>query len=127
MRKPETHECRKERDRKTYNDAYYAKNKEWMIADAKAYRVALKSEILAAYGGPVCACCFEDNAKFLSIDHIDGGGNAHRKAIGVSAGHGFYAWLKVNNFPPGFRVLCYNCNFGRAKNDGICPHEEEIT
>jgi hypothetical protein len=22
------------------------------------------------------------------------------------------------------RLLCFNCNCGRAKNGGICPHEE---
>lgn len=26
-------------------------------------------------------------------------------------------------FPPSFRVLCYNCNSGRARNRGVCPHQ----
>lgn len=25
----------------------------------------------------------------------------------------------------GLRLLCANCNWGRAMNAGICPHEEE--
>jgi hypothetical protein len=29
-----------------------------------------------------------------------------------------------HNFPPGFRLLCSNCNFGRARNHGVCPHQE---
>jgi hypothetical protein len=32
-------------------------------------------------------------------------------------------WLKRNNFPSGYRVLCMNCNHGRKRNGGICPHE----
>ncbi len=31
-----------------------------------------------------------------------------------------------NNFPPGFRVLCYNCNCGRNHNKGICPHKKPV-
>ena len=33
-----------------------------------------------------------------------------------------YIWLKNNNFPEGFQVLCFNCNCGKARNKGICPH-----
>jgi hypothetical protein len=29
-----------------------------------------------------------------------------------------------NNFPRGYRILCYNCNCGRALNNGICPHKD---
>ena len=37
----------------------------------------------------------------------------------------FYLWLKRNNFPPGYQVLCWNCNCGRSINNGICPHKTE--
>lgn len=66
-------------------------------------------EALNAYGGPVCCSCGYVNVLALSIDHINGGGTKHRKTIG--GGSNFYTWLKKNNYPPGYRVLCMNCQF----------------
>ena len=31
-------------------------------------------------------------------------------------------YLKKNNYPDGFQVLCWNCNLGRA-HYGVCPHK----
>lgn len=89
-------------------------------------RRALKIECLEAYGGLHCSCkgCDESHWEFLSIDHIHGDGAAHRRAIGRKGGGGFYLWLKQNNFPDGFRVLCMNCNASRGYY-GYCPHELE--
>lgn len=85
----------------------------------------LKLEVLNAYGGPQCAClkCPErsSNLAFLSIDHIGGGGTKHRKSIGGGSSDMYY-WLKKNNFPSGYRVLCHTCNQGRQINGGECPH-----
>ena len=77
---------------------------------------------LKAYGGenPACACCSECSPLFLSLDHVDGGGRQQRAAKG---GGGFMTWLKANNYPPGFQVLCHNCNLGRQLNSGTCPHQ----
>lgn len=80
----------------------------------------IRNEVFAAYGGFVCACCGERNRMFLTIDHIHGCGGAERRKQGL--GHVFYGWLRKHGFPPGYRVLCYNCNLGRAKNGGVCPH-----
>lgn len=89
-------------------------------------RQNLKNEILMAYGG-VCFCCGESNVKFLTIDHINNDGAAHRKAVtGNSRGtRGFQYWLKRNGFPEGFQVLCFNCNCGKQVNGGICPHKDQ--
>lgn len=67
----------------------------------------LKQAALEAYGGPICCGCGEDEPAILEIDHINGGGNEHRKLIGQS---NMYLWLKNNNYPPGYRVLCPTCN-----------------
>lgn len=82
----------------------------------------LKTDVLAAYGGPKCVCCGEIEPTFLCIDHIDGGGHKHRKEVG--GGPGMYHWLKKHNYPPGFQVLCCNCNHGKHVN-GICPHQQK--
>lgn len=81
-------------------------------------------EVINAYGGPKCKCCGEINPLMLTIDHIDGCGKIGRESHGTGAA--FYRWLKRNNFPDGFQVLCANCNHGRAKNGGICPHHQVL-
>jgi hypothetical protein len=62
--------------------------------------------------------------EFLALDHINGGGNAHRREVTGSAKGGpkFYYWLRDNNYPPGFQVLCHNCNQAKATY-GRCPHQ----
>lgn len=88
-----------------------------------SYNRTLKTAVMEYYGGGVCSCCGEDELAFLSIDHIDGGGNQHRKSLGLG-GAVFYKWLKRNGFPSGFQVLCHNCNHGKHVNGGICPHQQ---
>ena len=79
----------------------------------------LRQEILEAYGEK-CECCGEDEPQFLSIDHTNNDGAEHRKTV-----KNVYLWLRKNGFPrDGFRLLCYNCNFGRRLGD--CPHKSKI-
>lgn len=89
----------------------------------------LRFECLTHYGGspPKCICCGETEIGFLSIDHINGGGNKHRRQIDSKnhcSGRMFYHWLIKNNFPEGFQVLCMNCNWGKRMNNGVCPHKK---
>lgn len=93
----------------------------WKRRNRRAYRVKLKRDVLNAYGGK-CECCGITEPVFLSIDHIDGGGNDHRKEVG--SGTQFYQWLRCNNYPDGYRILCKNCNF--AVSQGTCPHQLEV-
>lgn len=73
-------------------------------------------------GDPKCACCEEPNLVFLVIDHIEGGGNEHRKQTRTRGGYSFYLWLIREGFPEGFRVLCHNCNMATGTL-GYCPHK----
>ena len=81
-------------------------------------RIKLRLEVLAHYGGK-CACCGEGRYEFMAIDHIHGGGGAHRRMINGS----LERWLKKNNWPDGFRVLCHNCNHALGRY-GYCPHKD---
>ena len=83
------------------------------------YRKSVKLKIMSHYGEK-CSCCGESNVNKLTIDHINNDGAEHRRITGN--GFHFYMWLKRNNFPQGFQVLCFNCNCGRHINGGICPH-----
>lgn len=87
---------------------------------AKRHNLKIKFEAIFHYGGK-CFCCGETVIEFLSIDHINGGGEKHRKEIGYK---NIYAWLRLHNWPDGFQTACHNCNFGRHINGGICPHRK---
>jgi hypothetical protein len=93
------------------------------IANARSQQ-KLKLAVMAAYGGS-CVCCGESEIRFLTIDHVDGDGASHRRATSTKGGPQFYRWLRKNNYPGGFQLLCWNCNAGRYFNGGICPHQEE--
>lgn len=86
-----------------------------------ASRFAARLMAIKHYGGR-CACpkCPDPECSFvfLCIDHVDNNGAEHRKEIGS----GIYEWLRKNNYPDGFQVLCYNCNMGKSINGGVCPH-----
>ena len=103
------------------------------VADPETYRRKrreahrrTKLKVLEAYGGCKCACCGETHMEFMTIDHINGGGEKHRKELIAQgrSGNPLYGWLIRNKFPAGFRVLCMNCNFAIG-HFGVCPHELE--
>jgi hypothetical protein len=81
-----------------------------------------KAAVLKMYGDS-CACCGEDNPKFLTVDHINGWGMsvAQRKAQGL---HSTLYRDILREKSDNIQILCWNCNCGRAKNKGICPHKD---
>jgi len=86
-----------------------------------------RNAVFAAYGGYTCACCGETEPKFLSIDHINNdGGEERRSGLYSSSGTAFYLWLRKNAFPPGYQVLCMNCQVGKHRNGGVCPHQCKV-
>lgn len=91
------------------------------LAYHRYYGSAIRLEVLRAYGGdpPCCACCGERELVFLALDHVRNNGAADRQLIGDS--HRIFRWLRRQGFPPGYQVLCHNCNW--AKRMGGCPHQ----
>lgn len=91
-------------------------------ASAKKRNQKERYDCMVAYSGisPKCACCKESTYEFLSIDHVDNDGAAHRKKLKSS----IYRWLRQNNYPDGFQILCMNCNWAKGKY-GKCPHQYE--
>ena len=89
-------------------ESYY-NNKEHKLEQQKRYKKKLRDAAFTAYGGPECACCGETHEEFLTLDHANGNGAEHRREIGKSTLY-LLQWLKKNNYPPGFRVLCPTCN-----------------
>jgi hypothetical protein len=104
-----------------------AKRRDWrvnsvqMLQNAQFYRTMAQLECYDRYGGRKCACCGESELDFLSIDHINNDAYLQKK-LDPAARH-LALYLKANGFPPGYRVLCMNCNHGRKRSGGACPHE----
>lgn len=109
--------------RKEYMARWYENNREEQISYHKAKTRVLRLEILTHYG-MFCACCGEQDWEFLTIDHIKGGGTKHREDMNIYGTH-FYRWLKKNNFPSGYRTLCFNCNCAIGSL-GYCPHQRAV-
>lgn len=84
----------------------------------KRYSRNKRRIVLDRYGGK-CMCCGESQYEFLTIDHINNDGAAHRKSVGNNA---ICLWLIRNNFPDGFQVLCWNCNAAKQFHS-VCPHQ----
>ena len=87
------------------------------------YRRGHLQEVFNHYGAR-CACCGETEPMFLTVDHVNNDGYLLRKANGrraVEAGS-LYRLIIRQGFPEDYQVLCYNCNCGKHRNGGVCPH-----
>lgn len=135
---------------KEYNREYYLKNKEkfkkkglkWKKINSDKYKELVRQwtelnkerskqnrknrmiSVINFYsnGDMNCACCGEDELTFLTIDHINNNGAEHRRNIKKN----LYDWLIQNDYPEGFQILCFNCNCGKYRNGGKCPHLTNI-
>lgn len=90
---------------------------------ARRSNAKTRLQVIEAYGGK-CVCCGESEPKFLSIDHVNGGGCRHREEIG-DGGQKIARFLKKNGYPKdGFQLLCFNCNCAKGFF-GVCPHQTQ--
>jgi hypothetical protein len=90
--------------------------------NARRRNAELRDQVIKAYGGK-CSCCGETEKLFLTIDHVNNDGaemrkNGHKDRV--------YKYLIDNDYPQGFQVLCMNCNFGKHRNGGVCPHRSRL-
>lgn len=121
---------------------YYLENKEYIIEKVNEYisnnrvkhnnwamvaRNKLKLKVFLHYcdGQLRCKNCNQSELSLLTIDHIDGDGNKHRKEVGIKTGYSTYRWLKRNNFPDGFQVLCWNCQFRKRSQELVSINSTE--
>lgn len=78
-------------------------------------------KILEHYGQK-CTCCGIKEKVFLTVDHVEGGGAAHRKHLNRGR---LYAYIVRNKFPKEYQILCWNCNWAKHI-EGICPHRKKL-
>jgi hypothetical protein len=102
-------------------DRLYAYNAKWQRTRNKA----LRAELIAAYGG-ACACCGEREPNFLDLDHVHNNGAEHRREVGNNTQ--VMLALKRAGWPKDdYQLLCCNCNQGKARNGGVCPHAKKAS
>ena len=101
------------------------KDIEKLRENGRRNRIRVRYRVLSYYSGgiPTCACCGESTFQFLAIDHVDGGGGKDRKSLGLRNATELYRYLEKEGFPPGYRVLCHNCNLALGFY-GYCPHTD---
>lgn len=115
----QNHEKRNQESRETYR-------KQMSTPEGKARRAQLHREycqrtkilVFEHYGGVKCADCGEEDEVVLTVDHVGGGGNQHRKRL-KTPGSRFYQWLRTNNYPNGYEIVCRNCNWRRRMKQNL--------
>lgn len=103
--------------------SHHAEHREERNAQQRERDARTKAACFIHYrnGALACSCCGEGTNEFLTLDHING-----RKAMGHTralSGPKLYRHLFTHNFPPGFDVLCMNCNLAKGIY-GQCPHKQ---
>lgn len=88
-----------------YGKTYHKKDPEYNKKQRNRSRMR-RSAVIFHYGNQ-CIQCGEDDYTKLTIDHINGGGNAHRKEMSSNIIDYLYNNLVDKD---GYQVLCYNCN-----------------
>ena len=98
------------------------RSKKWAQAHPERMRAhnirknhKMKDDFFRMYG-PDCNCCGESNRGFLTLDHKDG--NERQRTQDFE----YRRAVREGYRPDLWAVLCYNCNMGRARNKGTCPH-----
>jgi len=73
----------------------------------KYYRYRLEAIDHYSGGRNCCTRCGLDDVRVLDFDHVNNDGAEQRREMG----NNLVYWMKKNNFPQGFQVLCRNCNW----------------
>ena len=107
---------------RAFQRGWRRRNRDKVARQNKKKASAMRRAAVAAYGGR-CACCGEDTFEFLTIDHVNNDGAAHRRQVGIKGSTATYYWLRDNGYPKdGFQLLCMNCNCAKQWS-GECPHQ----
>ena len=81
---------------------------------------ARRARVVDKYGG-CCACCGEPEPRFLEIDHILNDGKTDRLRHPDLMGYLDRSPVTASKY----QILCSNCNQGKRRNGGICPHRQK--
>lgn len=90
---------------KEYGKSYHKTDPEYNKKQRNRSRMR-RSAVIFQYGNR-CVQCDEDDYTKLTIDHVKGGGTAHRKTISNHTIDFLYNSIVDKD---SYQVLCYNCN-----------------
>jgi len=111
-------------ERNKHRRKYCKEHPDKMKQNIKNQQVKLRQQVINGYGGK-CFCCGESEALFLDLDHINNDGKLDRDKF--NSYRSFYRWLRTEGFPRDkYQLLCSNCNQGKRRNGGSCPHEVSV-
>lgn len=80
-------------------------------------------DIVFSHYGYRCVCCGEENPLFLTIDHING---RTKEEAGKGQDYRHLGGMILRGEARrDLQTLCFNCNCGRQRNAGVCPHTNE--
>lgn len=106
---------------------FQATHRDRLNRDSRDERRALRERVMAGYGNR-CRCCGESRYEFLTFDHVNNDGAAHRRALFGSnrraSSTKLVRMLEREGFPDYMQILCWNCNQAKAFH-GICPHRRD--
>lgn len=108
-------------EKRIWQRAYFKANKERHHKTLRRHKDKLLNEFFDHYGH-ACTCCGEADKRFLSIEHLLGGGNAHKRKLKRSSVDSTIRDIRNSGWPPIYTTLCFNCNFGKWRMGGTCPH-----
>jgi hypothetical protein len=115
-----------------YNEEYYSRPEVKIYQSSSVYKIRRKeyrekyktetrNRFLDMYGRK-CACCGETNVLFLTLDHVQNTVNSVKQKKHSGIGGSEYRRAIKEHRPDIYQILCFNCNCGKNKNKGICPH-----
>jgi hypothetical protein len=81
--------------------------------DVKKINLGKRLKVVEHYSGGTmcCANCGETFFDALTIDHTDNNGAQHRRFVkSPICQHLYSIWDRTGTFPPGYQILCFNCN-----------------
>ena len=100
---------------------WYEQDVDHARASLTQRRRVIRLEVLAHYGG-VCVCCGENTEAFLTLDHVNDDGAAHKRELKCHGGTAMYHYAKRAGYPPTLQLLCWNCNAAKHYYKQ-CPHQ----
>lgn len=100
---------------------YYRHSKPAHTESMRKQKAKLYELFFSRYG-KTCLCCGESDKRFLSIEHLNNDGAAHRRSLAGRSPDHTIRDLRKRGWPTGYATLCFNCNMGKARMGGACPH-----
>lgn len=103
---------------------YYAKDPARVVAERERQRIKerrVHDKVIELLGNKCCYCGVTEHV-FLTVDHINNDGAAHRK----NARHMLYREILKDPDALGkYQCMCMNCNWAKRVL-GICPHQKKL-